>query len=1060
MSKTEVSGKQLKDGSVELVDLAPEVSGVLDTLQSDVATLQTDVAAKADAGNLASVATSGSYNDLSDKPSIPSVAGLASETYVDTAVAGKADSASLATVATSGSYTDLTNKPSLFSGDYGDLANKPTIPSVVGLASETYVDTAVAAVVNSAPAVLDTLNELSAALGNDENFATTVAGQIGDVASDVSALDVRVTAVEADVASIQGAATPNLSDLGEVAITTPSSGQVLKYDGLGWVNAADSTFSGVYADLTSKPTLFDGAYSSLTGAPSLFSGSYTDLTSKPTLFDGAYASLTGKPSLATVATSGSYNDLTDTPAAGASNLDGLSDVVITSAAKGHFIAHNGTNFVNTRTLEADAAATTPLSLKGAASQSANLLEVQDSAGTVLASISAGGAGTFNGGVRLKAGGIYDTSNLGATYGVTGTGSFGGSNYTHSFYGATNQPTMLVGSSGIYPAIVCANGVNEIFRTSQYGTSITPRSFETWAVALTVNNNHAGPTTIANFQSNSVTKVSFSKEGNITASGTGTFNAPAAASKGLIVKGAVSQTANVFEVQASNGGAYLYVNNNHTVFMQATAATEKTLIVRSGSNGDSAAHAHALDIQNGWGNTVAYVKPTGSAYFSTTLASVVPLTAKGAASQTANLFETQNSSGTALTYIDPNGYLKSYLGYVNSVYVGIRNNSRAVYIGDRAGESNAATSQDNVAVGFEAARYNTTGYENVVVGKSAMGAANSTAYRNTAVGYYAGAYMTSAFANTLIGHLAGTAITTATWNTLVGKDAGAALTTSGGNTFIGGQAGLAASNTTNAVFIGASCGAVGTDMARSVGVGVSAHKNGYDNVAIGFECGKNMTNQENQNVYIGTSAAQQGFHQNKNVIIGYNAQQANITYGGSQIAIGWGAACTGSTALAIGVSASAADSCMDIRFGGASRITGDSSGNVAIANTLHAKRYTETVANAFNTSLAPSTGTLTVDTSLGNAVLGALSASVTTWAFTNVPTDNSKVTTVTAVLAGNASYTYGDACSVNGSAVTNGIMWSGGSAPTATAGTDIITFIIVKDSAGTVKVFGSATTNFS
>lgn len=129
-------------------------------------------------------------------------------------------------------------------------------------------------------------------------------------------------------------------------------------------------------------------------------------------------------------------------------------------------------------------------------------------------------------------------------------------------------------------------------------------------------------------------------------------------------------------------------------------------------------------------------------------------------------------------------------------------------------------------------------------------------------------------------------------------------------------------------------------------------------------------------------------------------------------------------------------------------------------TVHSARYTETVANAFNTSLSPSSGTLTIDTSLGNAVLGALSASVTTWAFTNVPTDNSKITTVTAVVAGNASYTYGDACSVNGSSVTGGIMWSGGSAPTATAGTDIITFVIVKDSAGTVKVFGSGTTNFS
>lgn len=35
----------------------------------------------------------------------------------------------LATVATSGAYNDLTGKPSLFSGDYNDLTNKPTIPA-------------------------------------------------------------------------------------------------------------------------------------------------------------------------------------------------------------------------------------------------------------------------------------------------------------------------------------------------------------------------------------------------------------------------------------------------------------------------------------------------------------------------------------------------------------------------------------------------------------------------------------------------------------------------------------------------------------------------------------------------------------------------------------------------------------------------------------------------------------------------------------------------------------------------------------------------------------------
>ncbi len=41
------------------------------------------------------------------------------------------------------------------------------------------VNSGVAGLVNSAPAALDTLNELATALGNDPNFATTISGQIG-----------------------------------------------------------------------------------------------------------------------------------------------------------------------------------------------------------------------------------------------------------------------------------------------------------------------------------------------------------------------------------------------------------------------------------------------------------------------------------------------------------------------------------------------------------------------------------------------------------------------------------------------------------------------------------------------------------------------------------------------------------------------------------------------------------------------------------------------------------------------------------------------------------------
>lgn len=47
------------------------------------------------------------------------------------------------------------------------------------LTNKKYVDDKVAGIVNSAPETLDTLQELATALGNDPNFATTVATQIG-----------------------------------------------------------------------------------------------------------------------------------------------------------------------------------------------------------------------------------------------------------------------------------------------------------------------------------------------------------------------------------------------------------------------------------------------------------------------------------------------------------------------------------------------------------------------------------------------------------------------------------------------------------------------------------------------------------------------------------------------------------------------------------------------------------------------------------------------------------------------------------------------------------------
>ena len=62
----------------------------------------------------------------------------------------------------------------------GDKTVSSQISTAInGLATETYVNNAVAGIVESAPETLNTLNELAAALGDDPNFATTVSTELG-----------------------------------------------------------------------------------------------------------------------------------------------------------------------------------------------------------------------------------------------------------------------------------------------------------------------------------------------------------------------------------------------------------------------------------------------------------------------------------------------------------------------------------------------------------------------------------------------------------------------------------------------------------------------------------------------------------------------------------------------------------------------------------------------------------------------------------------------------------------------------------------------------------------
>ena len=109
-------------------------SGFLTAIPSQYVTdaeLSAALLPKANTSDLAAVATTGNYNDLSNKPTIPTVptnvsaftndagylttipAEYVTDTELNTALAPKANTADLATVATSGNYNDLSNKPTI-----------------------------------------------------------------------------------------------------------------------------------------------------------------------------------------------------------------------------------------------------------------------------------------------------------------------------------------------------------------------------------------------------------------------------------------------------------------------------------------------------------------------------------------------------------------------------------------------------------------------------------------------------------------------------------------------------------------------------------------------------------------------------------------------------------------------------------------------------------------------------------------------------------------------------------------------------------------------------------
>ena len=114
-----------------------------------------------------------------------------------------------------------------------------------GLATQSYVNTAVNNLLNGAPLVLDTLNELAAAIDNNPNFLTNVTASINGK-------------LALSGGTMTGALILNADPLTGLAAATKQ-----------YVDNATNSIVVSYNDLTNKPSLFSGSYNDLTNKPSI-----------------------------------------------------------------------------------------------------------------------------------------------------------------------------------------------------------------------------------------------------------------------------------------------------------------------------------------------------------------------------------------------------------------------------------------------------------------------------------------------------------------------------------------------------------------------------------------------------------------------------------------------------------------------------------------------------------------------------------------------------------------------------------------------------------------------
>ena len=180
-------------------------------------------------------------------------------------------------------------------------------PSTEGLASEEYVNTAIANLVDSSPDALNTLNELADALGDDPNFATTVANQIAgkvDKTTKINgkSLNDNITLTASDIGALSDTIVVplNIVDDGHGSRTNGATQSSSEYN-LGnnsFSQGQDTQSSGIASHAEGVGTIASGDISHAEGDHTIASGWGSHAEGNNTIASSSYQHVAGKYNIA------------------------------------------------------------------------------------------------------------------------------------------------------------------------------------------------------------------------------------------------------------------------------------------------------------------------------------------------------------------------------------------------------------------------------------------------------------------------------------------------------------------------------------------------------------------------------------------------------------------------------------------------------------------------------------------------------------------------------------------------------------------------------------------